>query len=1246
MPTDIRVVGQKFYSKLNNGDDFTINDTTDFSQHLKGGVLEEIKAVFNVQVQWYVTIEGGTSLIYHDLSNNTYRLEIDGLDFSNHGFSIGDETRLQDVSFFFEGKVTSLSVGQITIEVTSTNAGDGFSRPSERMFFTGLTKKTALKYDFGLIENNEPINFLSKLTKTTQTYLYEGIDHDNPLTFVQGITQGNNKAAYTGSSQVAFVKYVVNKDEFNPQPTVQEFQIEHIFKINPIYRDGQIDSLKGIDVPPSDIFNGDMSLKYVFQTEFRTVLTNPNTSMISDYDTQLGSVGFLDEAYNGYESVYSVEDLIYTVDGSPAERIEVGSVTHIEFTLKSSSGSFTSSTPVIFGHTAIVNSLSYSKSRDDYNKVWTDEDLRVETGDAPKTGTLIKNYTASFVDANTIDVVTDIEFTNEQSNQLSTNQDNLLYFIVQDPTKTVDTGDKVTGRVDVNFYNKNNDVAGLFDFDKFEQYPHPEDFEEGVSVGFTEALTFNESGMMADGRFWVLNTATLNSLKFDVAVYKFSDDTWDSLRSLEIDLSDQIVVGGVQQIELDTTRGYILKDGDIFNYLKVTTDTNDGTKQYYNIQVGYRIPWQSGLKFDDAPELFYDKSKSHNGLNQKASNYSMVGTGVNSFVDAIGGTFQDINTANWGLTILISGGFDSISYGRSGLGGHINWGSGLGQSGISSLFENDTALSVVEDQYYEMTTYISVENGTFDPLHLDNGSLYLLPDGYTKEECEITSFQIIEDNLYPNGTEPSFNDWKQIRTYFKAKATANIKFIFKEELQTDITTSTGFNFNMDEVNLKEVDYGIKVLFDAVVDSTNYVKTSQEIKVYDYEKDDQETDAFTCEIKTFKKNIQGEDIEIANNIIQKGYTEFRAVFKPLVPPTFSESVDFSKAADINDPEGYKRFAHGSRYIGTGGTTTARSPVPVPSGTNWLNDQADDNATFEDSDHLALATKNDNALYTSTTTTIEANENMGAFYGLYSNNEYEFYSISGKMFSMDADNDIIAYQIAFFVDEFGVEHTLSLAATTGGVLLNKNPSYNPNNTSTDIFEFSPGFPNNQASVALVYNFGKEDVQNIEQFYTDKIGFGWSSVGDLEFNVSRSGDVITASIDWTISGDNFTNTFNYNLNDNLYTNKFKGLNNIGFGFMSQDNGGFKDVDLTLPESSFYVEMKIDSKESQSDFSNSRISSHIEAPQSSLLKQITGLSRKATLAYDGTSFFGRCLIETDLIKKGQDYDLSAELRPLDLEA
>jgi hypothetical protein len=1095
MPAEIRIVDQKFYSKLNNGDDFTINDTTDFSRHLKGGVLEELKAVINVQINWYMAIN--TYSYFYDDVASTLRIEAKGKNWISGGFSVGDKikfsvesSQLSPIKSQIEGDITSITDGEIIINnVVETQKGPlGAGLPSglhliegEDDYVTGITKKTALKFDFGLIENDEPINFLSKLTNTDQTYLFEDINH-NTNAFVSGKSFGNNKAAYTGSAQVKFVGLSLDKDYVYNENTTQEFQIEHIFKINPFYRDGEIDSLKGIDKPPLDIYNGALSLKYVFQTEFRTVLSNPNTSMVSSYDTQLGSVGYLDESYNGYESNYTISDLAYKVNGNDVDRLEIGSVTTVTFNINNSKGTFTgSNNNIIVGHTAIVDSLSYSFNKNTYSDVWTDEDLRGVADISPTTynGTIIKNFTPTSLSNSIIGVTFDIEFTSEQELILEDKQDYLLYFTIQDSAKNVDNGDKVTGRIDVNYYYKNTDVEGLFDFDKFEQYPHPEEFEEGVSVGFTDALTFNESGMMADGRFWVVNESTLNDLKFDIAVYKFSDDTWDSLRSLVIDLSDQVTVNGVQQIELDSTRGYVLKDGDIFNYLKITTDNNDGTKQYYNIQVGYRIPWQSWLEFKDSPVNFYDKSKNFNGLNQKTSNYSMV-------------------------------------------------------------------------------------------------------DG---------------------------------------------------------------------------DYGIKVLFDAIVDSTNYVKTSQEIEVYDYDEDDQNPTAWTCEIKTFKKDPLDPNsiVEIAGNVIQDGYTQFQALFKPLVPPVFTQSVDMSNVATLNDPItdplGWYRFAHGNYYTKTDTFQTRR--LGLNNGVGWTNDQANDvgtsditGDTFRNTDNSISRNKNASDLYTSTPTQILADQNLGAFYGCYSLLEYEFYQITGTMYSTSSDNDGLLYQIAFFVDEFGVEHTLSLAATTGGVA--KNTNYVSEDPLSDMWLYS----GNECNWSLVYDYGKGDEEDsytiLDQFFTGETGFGWSAVGDLDFDIKRSGDVIEVTVDWLINGTPYNNTFNYNLNDNLFTEKFKGFSKIGFGFHSQNQGGFKDVFLTAPQDEFYVEMRIDPKESQSDFSDNRISSIIEAPENNLLKQITGDIKTATLQWDAINekFIGQCLIETSLVKSGENYDLSAELRPLNLEA
>jgi hypothetical protein len=719
---------------------------------------------------------------------------------------------------------------------------------------------------------------------------------------------------------------------------------------------------------------------------------------------------------------------------------------------------FRAVTPLIMGHTSVVDSLDYSYNTKDYREVWTDEDLRTLPDTAPVNGTFIKNLLAVYQGFSQIDVSFDVEFTADQIAILKQNQDYLLYFTTHDQEQKAPTGDKVTGRIDVNYYDKNNDVAGLFDFDTLTQYPHPLDINE---IGFTDAKTFNESGMMAKGRFWVLNEATLNDLKFDITVYK-SDDTWDSLRSLVIDLSEQTTVNGIQQIELDSTRGYILAENDIFNYLKVTTDTNDGTKQYYDIEIGYRIPWQSWLKFDDAPPTFYDKTKSHNGLNQKASNYSMV-------------------------------------------------------------------------------------------------------DG---------------------------------------------------------------------------DYSIKVLFDALVDSTNYVKTSEEIEVHDYDS----TVDFTCEIQTYKKNELGEIVLIAGNIIQEGYTQLQAKFAPLVPPVFTESVDMTEVATLWD-----RFAHGSRYTNTNLPATKRLQ-------DWSNQQANDTDIFIDAGTGLIQETKNGDLYFSDQTQIYATENLGAFYGCYSLDAYENYQIEGKMFSTDNDNDTILYQIAFNVDENGIEHTLSLTATTGGVSLVKNPLYDPNSSVQDVWEFNQPGNEGKANWALVYDYGKVDMIVLKddlgadlRAFTAYDGYDWgdTEIGDLIFDVKRAGDDVVVVVDWSVNTVPYNATFNYNLNNNPLTEKFKGFSNIGFGFHSQAGGGFKDVNLTAPNNQFYAEIRIEPKESQSDFTDSRISSYISAPSNGLLTEITDNNNKANLEFDPINevFVASCLIDTKQVTKGSNYDFSAELRPLDLE-
>jgi len=1080
MPSTVRVVEQKFYSQYNNGISFTDNKLTDFATHLKGGVLETLQAEFTVEVDWNFELFN-EYIIYYDLTASTLRLSQNNMDLISEGFAVGDEIKISindDVvgKMKIECNITAISNGEfsaenVSITLTSgTGIVDGVNKivSNSADIITGLTEKTALDYRFGLIENDEPFNTLSKLTNTDQRYLVDGIDHATG-SLSAGVAAGNNKAWVTSSFdtdeiKVSFEGLVLDKDYIYPENTTQQFLIVHEFSINPLYRDGEEDSLTGTDIPPTDIFNGDMSLKYVFQTEFRTVLNNPNTANISQHDTGQGSVGYLNESFNGFPNDFQLNDITYTdSNGNEIDKLAVDEVTTVTATILSNNLILQTDNPLIVGHTAILDSSKYSNSTKEYDEIWFNESLKTSTAaGSTVSGDIIKAYEVTNQTSGQIDFTFEVDLrASDIVESLEDNQQYLLYFVLGDSSKTVDQGTKVTGRLDVNTYSKSSDINGLLTVSKFEQYPSSYEFESGVSTGFQNAKTFNESGLMLNTEFTVLGSSLIQNIDFEVVIFNTDNNTWSTIRKLPIDISNNILMPKAsgfssQQIELDSTRGYILKDTDQFNYLKMSTGDYDAGQQDYSLQIGYKIPWQNWLELKNAPAEFYDKSKDYNGLNQKASEYS----------------------------------------------------------NISSL-------------------------GNFE-----------------------------------------------------------IRCLLNMTLRQD---SSGVD-------------------------TQYVITSDKFDVYDYDTDDQDPNAYTATINTFDEN----GVELENNIINNNFTEVRAVFTPTTPPTFSESVDFTEVSDD-----WTRFAHGNKYSVSLAAGARRG--------DWTNEQAN---TPDDlfTDGTTEFNKDSALLYSSSPSSILANQNCNALYGCYSLNKYEYYGITGKMYSTDNDDDVIAYNIAFHTDEDGVEHTISLCATTGGVLLDKSTTYIQGDDSTSSIEYNS--PKKVASWALVYNFGKGSCKQLLNFNTTESGFDWndSQVQDLEFEVNRSGKDIEVGVSWEINGTTFTNTFNYDLNNDTETARFLGFQNIGFSFMSQVDGGFKDVDLIQPLGDYYGELRIEPKNSSSDLGVSVLKTDIEAPRTSLLKQISGDEKKAVLSFDGTNFILQGLVDTSKVENGQNYRFSAELRTKNL--
>jgi hypothetical protein len=1124
MPAEVRIVDQEFLFLSADGDNFDLNTNRQKVSHLKANVGEKVRAIFNVQVNWYDSFEGGSLFYYVKNTVDVDIITINSLDasFIQNGFSVGDTVKFSDNNWRYDFEVTALTQTEMVGNIIGTPTGD-ITAPDEwhdtgqKTYITGVTKKTALKFYYGLIENNENPNYLSKVTNSDQIYFVDSIQHPaiptDPWTpvFSDGVSFGTNKAWQSGELSCAFVRYVPDKDLVNTENTTQEFQIIHDFIVNPMFREGEEDSLSGEDNPPLDLFNGDRSLKYVFKAEFRTNVNDPNTSLVTEYDTQAGSVGYYNENYNGFVTPFEANIVSMTVDGDNVSKVDAGNVTTVTATIsKTTLNNFTDFTPVVIGHTSLLNADQYTKSTLDYNSLWNNDLVRIFSnqnfGESnSKDGTVIRNAFIVGVSPNVITVQFDVDLSYGVTD-VEEGQEYLLTLTTED---AVNVNPSLSGKtnliLDYNTYTKNSDISGLWylNSNKFEIYPHAEPLtiDGSENRGFTNAKGFIEDGLFLQSAFIKSNDqgCLLTALSFEFNIFNNVTNEVDTLRSYDFDLSSSFVSNGAQYINLDSERGYFLKSDDYFNSVKISTPIANSIQSQLDIEIGFKTPWQDWLEFKKAPSDFFNQNQSFNGRNQKSSNYSG-------------------NIADYELRVMLR--------------------ADLEQNGIT---------------------------------------------------------------------------------------------------------------------------------------TQYLTSSEEIKVYDYDEYDtteQDVVLFECDLNTYRKN----GVKLDGNIIEKDFTEVKAIFIPDSEPNFTEFVDMTEVASQ-----WGRFAHGNKV-----QTSDKGQIRLNgkfeseggSGRNivdgsWANDQAGTLNGIEDTFNNGAAdsinrSKTD-VTYNSDTSSITTTDNMAALYGCYSPYELEYYELRGKMFSDNSDNDGLCYNIAFFIDDEGVESTLSLCASTGGIYLGLNPFYDPNSgitnnqtSSTFLFNYSTD-NNNRPTYALVYNWGKRDCQILDIVNSSAptgLGWGSSSVGDLNFYVVRSADQLTVTVeDWTISGQNIGNAstpFTYNLNDNDFTEKFKGLCSIGFSFNSQSIGGFKDVELTRPDSDYYGIIRIEPENSGSDFGIYEISSLKDDddkalrpyPDGNLLINPSDLSseRFALLQWDGTQFVIQAKIDTDQITQGQKYKLSAEIRSKDL--
>lgn len=517
-----------------------------------------------------------------------------------------------------------------------------------------------LIYKFGIIGNEEAVNYNSKVTDDEQAYYSNEIGVDGGGGRSTALVdlkpqQDSNKSWVTGSAQARFVSSL---------QYIQTYEIRHEFII-PYYVDGELSNLENVVVP--ELLEGNNSLRYICETSFSTTLTNPNASITSVIDNRLGSVGWFNENFNGFFSDYSLLSKSY-VDvntGNPVDGLQLTARTRLTIEIEKTSGSFSSTAKV-----GIMT--SYLPTQDEYRDTPTDfvqnfrYDVGYVTANSPIAGqgsSVIKSIEANVLGSGNLEVIAEIEYNASERVGLTKDSNYLISAIIGNVTLDDDVSDRVNLIADVRNYSPTTFVEGLISLNRAEFLIH--DQVLGVDQGSETILTCNEDGILLDGEFSLdLNKeAFINSLRLSVVARNPSTGNFFELDSYNFDLSNSIVVNGIQEIEINNTRGYRLINGDQFNLARIQTGNNVGGIQSYSIQLGQKIPWQDWIPNDDADSVFYDPSEPNNNLNNKASNYSgLNGYEIAIMLEADLDGVDDLNQPISGLARLYSQGITVSDY--------------------------------------------------------------------------------------------------------------------------------------------------------------------------------------------------------------------------------------------------------------------------------------------------------------------------------------------------------------------------------------------------------------------------------------------------------------------------------------------------------------------------------------------------------------------------------------------------------
>lgn len=615
---------RKFHNQFKNGVNLNQNSNV-FTHYLLGFVGQKMKHVTEVATSW--RFEASSSNTVETIAGQPVYIRESG-SWHDNGFQVGDTIDYQSAAIPVNNHTNTIT--NVTDLVMTADTNVTFSNKSTDVFVHGTTRLRGVNYQSNFIENDDPVGYISKVDSISDkkwTGEFTVAEFDN-ATVITATPSGTVQSWQMGSDLVTMV--IIQKPLLANGYT-QVLQVVEIFTITPFF-----DNISNLEagIKP-DYLAGAKSLKSITRFELLHTTLNPIIKHVLDDsetpDTN-GNVGYYDEHFNGFTPVEFSKDTIEYVNASNEDKIVIDETTSITCKIDSdnnllSQGDSQFQMNLIFLNEDIDN-LDNIDNNFAFDTVFAVADGSTKGGE----NGIFSNVEGNVV-ANQLVVTADIDFSPAQQSLIEDGK-YIIAIATNDHTADIDQSKLVNVLMDLNDFIKNNDIPGLMAVDTNLFYEHPHD--KGTQ-GKTDFQGWVEDGILMSDDFTLdlSKSAVINSMNVRLmARNSVSGDDFE-IATIPFDFAAAIISNGVQQIDIDSERGFKLEDDSQFNLVKVQTMARVGDIQHYDLDVGFKLQWMDWLALIEADPVFFDNTKINNGLNRLISNYSALNNyDIVMFIDA------------------------------------------------------------------------------------------------------------------------------------------------------------------------------------------------------------------------------------------------------------------------------------------------------------------------------------------------------------------------------------------------------------------------------------------------------------------------------------------------------------------------------------------------------------------------------------------------------------------------------------